>query len=138
MFSFFRKSQDAKKSTTQEKETDGFVFLGQTPSEQRTDRPAYPGSAFPSNPPFQIPQDVPQNFTREDPEVRKLTSQNSEGNSAMAELLNDIPFILAPHVQEVQNICREHPQRVPIYNLEENFAQFHYDFSLENSVLCGL
>ncbi|KAM4688405.1 UBAP1-MVB12-associated (UMA)-domain containing protein 1 [Discoglossus pictus] len=138
MFSFFRKSQDTKKSMVPEKEADGFVLLGQTSNEQQPDRPLYPGTGFPYNPPFQTPQENPQQFSRQEPEAPKLTSQTSEGNTVMAELLNDIPFSLAPHVQEVQNICRELPERVPLYNLEENFARFHYDFTLENSVLCGI
>ncbi|OCT75712.1 UBAP1-MVB12-associated (UMA)-domain containing protein 1 [Xenopus laevis] len=138
MLSFFRKSQDPKKSTAQDKESDGFVFLGHPANEQRNDTPAYPVPQLPYSQPFQVCPEVPQQFNREDPGANKVTLQTSEGNVVMAELLSDIPFILAPHVQEVQNMCSELPERVPLYNLEENFARFHYDFSLENSVLCGL
>ncbi|CAH2282477.1 UBAP1-MVB12-associated (UMA)-domain containing 1 [Pelobates cultripes] len=139
MFSFFRKSQDAtKKSTIQEKEVDDFVLLGQTSTEQRTDRPAFPGTEFTYNQPFQKPAESTPNINGDGTGAPKLTSEMSEGSNLMTELLNDIPFILAPHVQEVQNICSELPERVPVYNLEENFARFHYDFTLENSVLCGI
>ncbi|KAM3928294.1 UBAP1-MVB12-associated (UMA)-domain containing protein 1 [Leptodactylus fuscus] len=138
MFSFFRKSQDTKKSVTTDKETDGFVFLGQTPAERRDSAPPFPGSDLSYNLPYQLP---PGNFSQVNSNnsgAPKLTSQVSDGSSAMADLLNDIPFILAPHVQEVQNICQELPEPVPVYSPDETFARFHYDFTLENSVLCGL
>lgn len=138
MFNFFRKSQDTKKNPASEKESDGFVFLGQTPAERRDSTPPYPGSDLPYNLPYQLP---PGNFPQmnsNDSGAAKITSQVSEGNPTMADLLNDIPFILAPHVQEVQNICQELPEPVPVYSLDETFARFHYDFTLENSVLCGL
>ncbi|MEE6509606.1 hypothetical protein FKM82_026974 [Ascaphus truei] len=138
MFSFFRKSQDAKKNAIQERETDGFVVLGQTTNEQRNNILELPGTTFTYNQPFQTPQQEALHFNRDGSGATKVTSPASEGNLVMAELLNDIPFILAPHVLEVQNICRELPERVQLYNLDENFARFHYDFTLENSVLCGL
>ncbi|KAM9308660.1 UBAP1-MVB12-associated (UMA)-domain containing protein 1 [Gastrophryne carolinensis] len=138
MFSFFRKSQEPKKSPVQDKEADGFIFLGQTPAERRDRTPPYPGSDLPYNLPYQMPPAIPPPLQRGDSGTGKATGQLSEGNPAMAELLNDIPFILAPHVLEVQNICQEPPQPLPSFNLEENFARFHYDFTLENSVLCGL
>ncbi|XP_069816718.1 UBAP1-MVB12-associated (UMA)-domain containing protein 1 isoform X2 [Dendropsophus ebraccatus] len=138
MFSFFRKNQDTKKSQSADKDADAFVFLGQTPAERRDSAPPFPGSDLSYNLPYQLP---PGNFTQGNTTfsgAAKLTSQASEGNPAMADLLNDIPFILAPHVLEVQNICQELPEPVPVYSLDETFARFHYDFTLENSVLCGL
>ncbi|XP_056374905.1 UBAP1-MVB12-associated (UMA)-domain containing protein 1 [Hyla sarda] len=139
MFNFLRKSQDTKKNPAADKENDGFVFLGQTPAERRDSTPPFPGSDFSYNLPYQMPP--PGSFSQGNSNVSgaaKLTSQVSEGNSVMTDLLNDIPFILAPHVQEVQNICQELPEPVPVYSLDETFARFHYDFTLENSVLCGL
>ncbi|XP_053558095.1 UBAP1-MVB12-associated (UMA)-domain containing protein 1-like [Bombina bombina] len=138
MFNFFRKSQDAKKITVPETEDGGFVLLGQTSNEQRIGRPPFPVSDFTYKPPFQVPQETTHHLNRDGSENNKLISQTSEGNAVMAEVLNDIPFTLAPHVQEMQNICKEMPERVPLYNMEENFARFHYDFPLENSVLCSL
>uniref|UniRef100_A0A8C5MV94 UBAP1-MVB12-associated (UMA) domain containing 1 n=1 Tax=Leptobrachium leishanense TaxID=445787 RepID=A0A8C5MV94_9ANUR len=138
MFSFFRKSQDTKKPAVQEKEADGFVLLGPTSTEQRTDRPAFPGTESNYSQPFQKPPENLPNLNGDTMAPLKLTNQTSEGSTLMAELLNDIPFILAPHIQEVQNICNELPERVPLYNLEEHVARFHYDFTLENSVLCGI
>ncbi|XP_073533407.1 UBAP1-MVB12-associated (UMA)-domain containing protein 1 isoform X2 [Phyllobates terribilis] len=113
-------------------------MTGQTPAEQRDSAPPFPGSDLSYNLPYQLP---PGNFSQVnsgDSGSAKMTSQVSEGNPTMADLLNDIPFILAPHVQEVQNICQELPEPVPVYSLDETFARFHYDFTLENSVLCGL
>ncbi|KAM8967271.1 UBAP1-MVB12-associated (UMA)-domain containing protein 1 [Pelodytes ibericus] len=136
MFGFFRKSQEPKKSPAQEKEADGFVLLGQTATEQKPERPVFPGTELPYNQPFQVPQERTLHGNEAVTEESKITSQ--EGSTLMSELLNDIPFILAPHIQEVQNICGELPERVPIYSMEENFARFHYDFTLENSVLCGI
>ncbi|XP_077346857.1 UBAP1-MVB12-associated (UMA)-domain containing protein 1 [Lithobates pipiens] len=138
MFNFFRKGQDVKKSPTQDKESDGFVFLGQTPTERQSGLAPYPASDLPYSLPYQMPPATPPQLNRGDPAASKLTNQLSEGNPAMADLLNDIPFILAPHVLEVHNICQELPEPVPIYNLDESFSRFHYDFTLENSVLCGL
>ncbi|KAG8548162.1 hypothetical protein GDO81_026392 [Engystomops pustulosus] len=83
------------------------------------------------------PGNFPQ-VTSSDPGSPRTSSQVSEGGPAMADLLNDIPFILAPHVQVVQNICQELPEPLHVYSPDETFARFHYDFTLENSVLCGL
>ncbi|XP_068091177.1 UBAP1-MVB12-associated (UMA)-domain containing protein 1 [Hyperolius riggenbachi] len=135
MFSFFRKPQDP--SPAHDKEADGFVLLGQSPTERRDSAPLYPTSDLPYSLPYQNPPVMPPP-SRGDSGTPKLTSQLSEGNPVMADLLNDIPFILAPHVLEVQSICQELPEPVPIYNLEQSFARFHYDFTLENSVLCGI
>ncbi|XP_072269035.1 UBAP1-MVB12-associated (UMA)-domain containing protein 1 isoform X2 [Pyxicephalus adspersus] len=112
---------------------------GQTPSERQNSAVPYPMPDLPYSLPYQMPPAaIPPQLHRGDSAAAKVTNQISEGNSTMADLLNDIPFILAPHVLEVQNICQELPQPVPIYNLDESFARFHYDFTLENSVLCGL
>ncbi|KAM5157374.1 UBAP1-MVB12-associated (UMA)-domain containing protein 1 [Mantella aurantiaca] len=138
MFSFFRKSQDTKKSPAQDKEADGFILLGQTPAERQDGPAPYPASHLPYTLPYQMPPAVPPQLNRSDSTSTKMTNQLTEGNPAMADLLNDIPFILAPHVLEVQNICQGLPEPVPIYNLDESFARFHYDFTLENSVLCGI
>ncbi|XP_040208213.1 UBAP1-MVB12-associated (UMA)-domain containing protein 1 [Rana temporaria] len=138
MFNFFRKGQDAKKSPTRDKETDEFVFLGQTPTERQNGVAPYPASDLPYSLPYQMQPAIPPQLNRGDPAATKWTNQLSEGNPAMADLLDDIPFILAPHVLEVQNICQELPEPVPNYNLDESFSRFHYDFTLENSVLCGL
>ncbi|KAG8443088.1 hypothetical protein GDO86_011780 [Hymenochirus boettgeri] len=144
MFSFFRKYQDSKKSTVQDKEADGFVLLGECLKIQSSLTNLLKGMSTPKNdntPPLlahHIYPEVPEHLNQAEPRVSKINSQTSEGNSVMAEILNDIPFILAPHVQELQNICQEPADRVPLYNLEEKFARFHYDFTLENSVLCGI
>ncbi|XP_075067856.1 UBAP1-MVB12-associated (UMA)-domain containing protein 1 [Mixophyes fleayi] len=138
MFSFLFKNQNAKKTPVPDKEADGFVFLEQASAEQRDSTPPYPGTDLPYNLPYQMPQgNVPQ-LNRNDSEAAKMSSQVSEGNPAKAEVLSDIPFILAPHVLQVQSICQELPEPGPAYNVDENFARFHYDFTLENSVLCGL
>nr|XP_021545209.1 UBAP1-MVB12-associated (UMA)-domain containing protein 1 [Neomonachus schauinslandi] len=72
------------------------------------------------------------------PEMENKAGQTLENNSLMAELLNDIPFTLAPHVLAVQGTISDLPDHLLSYDVSENLSRFWYDFTLENSVLCDL
>uniref|UniRef100_A0ABI7WGC9 UBAP1-MVB12-associated (UMA) domain containing 1 n=1 Tax=Felis catus TaxID=9685 RepID=A0ABI7WGC9_FELCA len=72
------------------------------------------------------------------PEVENKAGQTLENNSLMAELLNDVPFTLAPHVLAVQGTISDLPDHLLSYDVSENLSRFWYDFTLENSVLCDL
>ncbi|XP_041039020.1 UBAP1-MVB12-associated (UMA)-domain containing protein 1 isoform X2 [Carcharodon carcharias] len=52
------------------------------------------------------------------------------------ELLSDVPFTLAPHVLALQASFHDLPAALHLSkNMNENVANFWYDFTLENSVL---
>ncbi|KAF3819149.1 hypothetical protein GH733_013299 [Mirounga leonina] len=72
------------------------------------------------------------------PEMENKAGQTLENNSLMAELLNDVPFTLAPHVLAVQGTISDLPDHLLSYDVSENLSRFWYDFTLENSVLCDL
>uniref|UniRef100_A0A673SX42 UBAP1-MVB12-associated (UMA) domain containing 1 n=1 Tax=Suricata suricatta TaxID=37032 RepID=A0A673SX42_SURSU len=72
------------------------------------------------------------------PEMENKAGQTLENNSLMAELLNDVPFTLAPHVLAVQGTIGDLPDHLLSYDVSENLSRFWYDFTLENSVLCDL
>lgn len=55
-----------------------------------------------------------------------------------AELLGDIPFTLAPHILAMQAGLPGLPDFTLPRDINENLANFSYDFTLENSVLCEL
>lgn len=73
-----------------------------------------------------------------DAEAGNETSQHLESNTLMSELLNDVPFTLAPHVLAVQDTCNDLPDQLLSYNISDNLTRFWYDFTLENSVICDL
>ncbi|XP_015137391.1 UBAP1-MVB12-associated (UMA)-domain containing protein 1 isoform X2 [Gallus gallus] len=62
MFSFFRKGQDSKKITVQEREADGFVIVGDTADDQN--RETKDKTSFPETRPIynQPPQEDLQNL----------------------------------------------------------------------------
>ncbi|XP_009703792.1 PREDICTED: uncharacterized protein LOC104165758, partial [Cariama cristata] len=71
-------------------------------------------------------------------EVGNERSQNLESSPFMSDLLNDVPFALAPHVLAVQGTHSDVPDRLLTYDINDNLSRFWYDFTLENSVLCDL
>uniref|UniRef100_A0A669QPM0 UBAP1-MVB12-associated (UMA) domain containing 1 n=1 Tax=Phasianus colchicus TaxID=9054 RepID=A0A669QPM0_PHACC len=129
MFSFFRKGQDSKKITVQEREADGFVIVGDTADDQN--RETKDKTSFPeTRPMYNQPPQVG------DSEVGNERSQNLESSPFMSDLLSDVPFALAPHVLAVQGTHNDVPDRLLTYNINDNLSRFWYDFTLENSVLC--
>nr|XP_033786915.1 UBAP1-MVB12-associated (UMA)-domain containing protein 1 [Geotrypetes seraphini]XP_033786916.1 UBAP1-MVB12-associated (UMA)-domain containing protein 1 [Geotrypetes seraphini] len=132
MFSFFRKSQDSKKALVAEREADGFVLLGDTAGEQRTS--SNNNTSFPER---DNSYNQPLQKSVEDAETNQGTSQTFEGNPLMPELLSDIPFTLAPHVLMMQSTFGDLPDQLLTCEVNDgHLSSFHYDFTLENSVLC--
>uniref|UniRef100_A0A8B9FF18 UBAP1-MVB12-associated (UMA) domain containing 1 n=1 Tax=Amazona collaria TaxID=241587 RepID=A0A8B9FF18_9PSIT len=125
MFSFFRKSQDSKKVTVPEREADGFVIVGKSGEEEKSD---------------QREASEELNLKKEklvsSAEVGNERSQNLESSPFMSDLLSDVPFALAPHVLAVQGTHNDVPDRLLTYDINDNLSRFWYDFTLENSVLC--
>ncbi|XP_019389316.1 PREDICTED: UBAP1-MVB12-associated (UMA)-domain containing protein 1 isoform X1 [Crocodylus porosus] len=141
MLSFFRKNQDTKKVSVPEREVDGFVFVGDVFDEQRRgskDKTSFTETGATYTKPMQINTESQSHLTIPGAEVGNQTSQNLESSPFMSELLNDIPFTLAPHVLAVQNTCNELSDQLAACNIHDNLARFWYDFTLENSVLCDL
>ncbi|TRY93069.1 hypothetical protein DNTS_023839 [Danionella cerebrum] len=116
MLKFFGlKTDGAKKSS--ERETDGFVFIGETAEEQRQkiqsmniEQGATHVIVQPSKPHSSLnrgtedtaePQPISANMPSE--------SQSQDPTPAIPELLGDIPFTLAPHILAVQAGFRKVP-----------------------------
>ncbi|XP_012919618.1 UBAP1-MVB12-associated (UMA)-domain containing protein 1 [Mustela nigripes] len=137
MFPFFRKSPESKKPSTPETEADGFVLLGDTTGEQRKAAEGKTSEAEGSQP-LETGKENSPSATVAGPKMENKSGQTLENNSLMAELLNDVPFTLAPHVLAVQGTISDLPDHLLSYDVGENLSRFWYDFSLENSVLCDL
>ncbi|NXJ10864.1 UMAD1 protein, partial [Odontophorus gujanensis] len=131
MFNFFRKSQDSKKITVQEREADGFVIVGKR---------CFSACCLASKLLFfcslQMNTGHRSELTVSRAEEGNERSQNLESSPFMSDLLNDVPFALAPHVLAVQGTYNDVPDRLLTYNINDNLSRFWYDFTLENSVLC--
>ncbi|XP_062865715.1 UBAP1-MVB12-associated (UMA)-domain containing protein 1 [Trichomycterus rosablanca] len=147
MLSFFGLRKDSKKSSpSSERETDGFVIIGETSEEQRQSgqsrnaaylstnviiQPSKPHSAAL----IKSPEPAQPSPT---PPVSKPPAEPTYTDPVpvLSDLLGDIPFTLAPHILAMQ----AGPPGLPEFSLprdiNENLASFCYDFSLENSVLC--
>uniref|UniRef100_A0A8D0GSJ7 UBAP1-MVB12-associated (UMA) domain containing 1 n=1 Tax=Sphenodon punctatus TaxID=8508 RepID=A0A8D0GSJ7_SPHPU len=139
MFSFFRKSQEPKKVSAPEREADGFVLLGDTVNEQRRaskDKTSFPVMGPMYDQPLQTNADNRSHLSRAGAEAGNEMHPNLESNPFISELLNDVPFTLAPHVLAIQDTCNELPEQLLTYDINDNLTRFWYDFTLENSVLC--
>ncbi|XP_021241640.1 UBAP1-MVB12-associated (UMA)-domain containing protein 1 isoform X1 [Numida meleagris] len=139
MLSWLRKSQDSKKITVQEREADGFVIVGDTADDQNRetkDKTSFPETRPMYDQPPQINTGHQSELTVSRAEVGNERSQNLESSPFMSDLLNDVPFALAPHVLAVQSTHNDVPDRLLTYNINDNLSRFWYDFTLENSVLC--
>nr|XP_025859610.1 UBAP1-MVB12-associated (UMA)-domain containing protein 1 isoform X4 [Vulpes vulpes] len=137
MFHFFRKSPESKKPSVPDTEADGFVLLGDAAPEQEVAAKGKTSEAEGSQP-LETGKETSSSVTGAGPEVENKAGQTLENNSLMAELLNDVPFTLAPHVLAVQGTISDLPDHLLSYDVSENLSRFWYDFTLENSVLCDL
>lgn len=59
-----------------------------------------------------------------------------DATPALPELLGDIPFTLAPHILAMQAGLPFVTDITLPHDINDKLANFRYDFSLENSVLC--
>ncbi|XP_029444807.1 UBAP1-MVB12-associated (UMA)-domain containing protein 1 [Rhinatrema bivittatum] len=140
MFNFFRKSQDSKRVLAPEREADGFVLLGDTVGEQKTasnNKASFPETGTTYTQPLQTHVEDASRMTVSGAETSQGTSQALEGNPLMPELLNDIPFTLAPHILTMQSTFNDLPDQLLSCDInDDHLSRFCYDFTLENSVLC--
>lgn len=145
MLKFFGfKNDGAKKSS--EREADGFVIIGETVEDQRQkvqsmniEQPATNVIVQPSKP-SSIRN---RGFTEtaqpsSQPASAKMSSETHsvDANPALPELLGDIPFTLAPHILAMQAGLPFVTDITLPHDINDKLANFRYDFSLENSVLC--
>ncbi|KAM3858052.1 UBAP1-MVB12-associated (UMA)-domain containing protein 1 [Diretmus argenteus] len=148
MFSFLGLRKDSKKSSSEREADGGFVIIGETVEEQRQKMqaknimkpstsvivqpskssctaPARPSEAgtFPTAFPAAVPTAGPSAM---------------DGAAGLPDLLGDVPFTLAPHIQAMQAGFSLIPDVLLSRDINYNLANFQYDFTLENSVLCDL
>ncbi|XP_075414479.1 UBAP1-MVB12-associated (UMA)-domain containing protein 1 isoform X1 [Tenrec ecaudatus] len=135
MFHFFRKPPEPKKPPVPEKETDGFVLLGDTANEQEKEARGT-SSEVEGSQPLETGKETSSSVTLADSEAGTKAGQSLESSCVLAELLNDIPFTLAPHVLLVQPTFSDLPDHILSSDVGEKLSRFWYDFTLENSVLC--
>ncbi|XP_048057094.1 UBAP1-MVB12-associated (UMA)-domain containing protein 1 isoform X2 [Megalobrama amblycephala] len=72
------------------------------------------------------------------PTSAKMSSETHsvDATPALTELLGDIPFTLAPHILAMQAGLPFVTDITLPHDINDKLANFRYDFSLENSVLC--
>ncbi|KTG03155.1 hypothetical protein cypCar_00030382 [Cyprinus carpio] len=145
MFKFFGfKNDGARKSS--EKETDGFVIIGETAEEQRQkvqsmniEQPATNVIVQPSKPSSAGKRGITETAQpSSEPTSAKMSSEANavDATPALPELLGDIPFTLAPHILAMQAGLPFVTDFTLPHNINDKLANFRYDFTLENSVLC--
>lgn len=131
-----RKNTESPNKSTSEKEVDGFVILGETANEREVLQGCEPGNQATSTR-FQTIQDKTTNlypvYTSETCTTEQM-DQTFKDFPLSAELLNDVPFTLAPHILAIHASFQDLPASL-LLSKNENLARFGYDFTLENSVL---
>ncbi|KAI2652650.1 UBAP1-MVB12-associated (UMA)-domain containing protein 1 [Labeo rohita] len=72
------------------------------------------------------------------PTTAKTSSETHavDATPALPELLGDIPFTLAPHILAMQAGLPFVTDITLPHDINDKLANFRYDFTLENSVLC--
>ncbi|KAG9333525.1 hypothetical protein JZ751_011453 [Albula glossodonta] len=145
MFGFLGLRRDSSKKSTpeKEKETDGFVILGETSEERKQKaqnnnvfypatnvivQPSKSSTTNPAPPVFPVP--VPVQASPAPPVAAEDVAPS------LPELLGDVPFTLAPHILAMQVGVPQLPEVLLTRDINDNLASFRYDFTLENSVLC--
>ncbi|KAG2464839.1 UBAP1-MVB12-associated (UMA)-domain containing protein 1 [Polypterus senegalus] len=124
MFNFFGLRKETTKRLTPEKETDGFVLIGETAEEQH-------GKLTNTN----IVQQETNTSSWPGAVNNDQHKQTTEGAPLSSDVLADIPFTLAPHVLVLQTSFPDLPHALLLQDMNENLAKYEYDFSLENTVL---
>ncbi|XP_036949468.1 UBAP1-MVB12-associated (UMA)-domain containing protein 1 [Acanthopagrus latus] len=144
MLNFLGLRKDSKKSTSEKEVDGGFVIVGETVDEQRrrmqTMNIAQPSTNVivqPSKSSCPYPA-LPSNTNY--PAALPITTPTAgastvEATSTLPDLLGDVPFTLAPHVLAMQTGFPLIPDVLLSRDINYNLATFHYDFTLENSVL---
>ncbi|XP_037120472.1 UBAP1-MVB12-associated (UMA)-domain containing protein 1 isoform X4 [Syngnathus acus] len=143
MFSFLGLRKDPKKSTSERDADGGFVIIGETVEEQRRKvqsmniaQPSTNVIVLPSKPSCPAPARPVETITTPPPtNVEDGSSSVTEASSMAPDLLGDIPFALAPHVQAVQRGFPYIPDVLLSKDMNSSLTYFHYDFTLEKSIL---
>lgn len=145
MFSFLGFKKDGAKKSS-ERETDGFVLIGETLEEQRQKiqslnivQPATNVIVQPSKSSTAGNRGTSEMAQASlQPTSAKASSEthNTDVPPALPELLGDIPFTLAPHILAMQMGLPLVPDIALPHDMSDKLDNFRYDFTLENSVLC--
>ncbi|XP_056335796.1 UBAP1-MVB12-associated (UMA)-domain containing protein 1 [Danio aesculapii] len=145
MFKFFGFKNDAAKKSS-ERESDGFVIIGETVEEQRQkiqsmniEQPATNVIVQPSKPSSDRNRGItetPQPSSQPTPAKMSSETHSVDATPALPELLGDIPFTLAPHILAMQAGLPFVSDITLPHDINDKLANFRYDFTLENSVLC--
>lgn len=149
MLSFFGLRKDSKKSNSDKEADGGFVIIGETVEEQRrkiqtmnitqpstnvivqpSKLSCHPVHTQPTD--TRLPPALPHIGTAVGPAVGPPAAETA---STLPDLLEDIPFTLAPHVLAMQTGFPLIPDVLLSRDINYNLANFQYDFTLENSVL---
>ncbi|XP_026144804.1 UBAP1-MVB12-associated (UMA)-domain containing protein 1-like [Carassius auratus] len=138
------KNDGARKSS--ERETDGFVIIGETVDEQRQKIQSINLEQHTTNvivQPSKPSGAGSRGFTEttrpsSQPTSAKMSSETHavDATPALPELLGDIPFTLAPHILAMQAGLPFVTDITLPHNINDKLTNFRYDFTLENSVLC--
>lgn len=93
--------------------------------------PAFPQSScsYPAQPKY------PAAFPTTLPAAGASAGVETAPAAVLPDLLGDVPFTLAPHVLAMQAGFPLVPDVLVSQDFSYNLASFHYDFTLENSVL---
>ncbi|XP_053302442.1 UBAP1-MVB12-associated (UMA)-domain containing protein 1 [Pleuronectes platessa] len=144
MFSFLGLRKDGKKSTSEKEADGGFVIIGETAEEQRrkmqTMNVTYPSTNVivqPSKSSYtpSVQQDNLE-LHKPLPTIGQVPAPSATETAAtLPDVLGDVPFTLAPHVLTMQAGFQLIPDVLLSRDINYNLANFHYDFTLENSVL---
>ncbi|KAI7799270.1 UBAP1-MVB12-associated (UMA)-domain containing protein 1 [Triplophysa rosa] len=145
MLSFFGFKKDGAKKSP-ERETDGFVILGETVEEQRQKMQTF-NIVLPATNVIVQPSKSSSAGNRGTTETAQASLQPTSAETssethnvdvapALPELLGDIPFTLAPHILAMQMGLPLVPDIILPHDINDKLANFGYDFTLENSVLC--
>ncbi|XP_077363673.1 UBAP1-MVB12-associated (UMA)-domain containing protein 1 isoform X1 [Festucalex cinctus] len=145
MFSFLGLRKDSKKSPSESREADGgFVIIGETVEEQRRkiqlmniEQPSTNVIVLPSKAECPAPARPVETVLSTDPSPTHLGDRSSvvESSSSAPDVLGDIPFALAPHVQEMQQGFSSVTHMLLSKDMNSNLMYFQYDFTLEKSIL---
>ncbi|KAM9824284.1 UBAP1-MVB12-associated (UMA)-domain containing protein 1 [Neosynchiropus ocellatus] len=136
MLSFFGLRKDSKKSQSEKESEGGFVIIGETVEEERQKKRAA-DLAHRSTNVIVVPSKPSCSAlttTTSPTATQTQPSPVEEEALALPDLLKDVPFTLAPHVKAIQMNCSI-PCLLQIEDRKCNISSFHYEFTLENSVL---
>ncbi|XP_053719370.1 UBAP1-MVB12-associated (UMA)-domain containing protein 1 [Synchiropus splendidus] len=135
MLSFFGLRKDSKKSQSEKESEGGFVIIGETVEEQQHKKRSANFIHRSTNVIVVPAKPSCSALTKTSPTATQTRPAPVEEEAvALPDLLKDVPFTLAPHVKAIQMRCSV-PCLLEIEDMKCNVSHFHYEFTLENSVL---